>query len=309
MIHGGSHILFSRKDVRPAQTNLLLEKGFLPVSLDHRLCPEVSLVDGPMVDIRDGLYWARHELPSIVAARRSGLQVDGEKVVVVGWSSGGQLAMSLAWTAPERGLRPPEAILAFYCPTNYEDEWWRRPIQPIGAEDQGQDYDVLEGVRDQPITNYDAVRAWEPLSEPGIHTDPRCRIVLHMNWKAQTLPVILGGLPSRRRSQRQNPAIEDWNALPQPDLDKIVPASSLAQIRRDHYRTPTFLIHGTADDLVPWEQSKATYEAMLEKNIPAHLALVEGAPHICDRSSDPNSDGWKATVRGYDFLVSIVSNS
>ncbi|KAM0304142.1 hypothetical protein ACHAO8_011378 [Botrytis cinerea] len=308
MIHGGSHILFSRKDVRPAQTNLLLEKGFLPVSLDHRLCPEVNLVEGAMVDIRDGLYWARHELRSIVAARRSGLQIDEEKVVVVGWSSGGQLAMSLAWTAPQIGLQPPEAILAFYCPTNYEDDWWKRPIQPIGAEDQGQEYNVLDGVQDHPITNYDAVRAWEPLSEPGIHTDPRCRIVLHMNWKAQTLPIILGGLPSRKGSQQQ-PEIKNWNALPQPSLDKIVAASSLAQIRRGNYRTPTFLVHGTADDLIPWEQSQATYEAMLEKNIPAQLALIEGAPHICDRSSDPNSEGWKATVKGYEFIASIVFDS
>ena len=121
MIHGGSHMIFSRKDIRPPQTRLLLEKGFLPVSIDHRLCPEVSLSEGPMVDVCDALAWARYELPHL-KLQRSGLQIDGERVVVVGWSSGGQLAMSLAWTAPQRGLRPPEAILAFYCPTNYEDE-------------------------------------------------------------------------------------------------------------------------------------------------------------------------------------------
>lgn len=121
MIHGGSHIIFSRKDIRPAQTRLLLEKGFLPVSLDHRLCPEVTLREGPMVDICDALEWARFTLPGL-KLQRSGLQIDGERVVVVGWSSGGQLAMSLGWTAPQRGLKPPEAILAFYSPTNYEDE-------------------------------------------------------------------------------------------------------------------------------------------------------------------------------------------
>jgi hypothetical protein len=30
--------------------------------------------------------------------------------------------MSLAWTALQRGFRPPEAILAFNSPTNYEDK-------------------------------------------------------------------------------------------------------------------------------------------------------------------------------------------
>ncbi|KAF2972671.1 hypothetical protein GQX73_g957 [Xylaria multiplex] len=304
MIHGGSHIIFSRKDIRPAQTQHLIEKGFLPVSLDHRLCPEVSLAEGPMADVCDALDWARHILPRINSHQRR-LQVDGERVVVVGWSSGGQLAMSLAWTAPQRGLRPPEAILAFYCPTNYEDEWWRHPIQPIGAENKGYEYDVLEAVQDEPISNYGVVGAWEPLSDPRILTDPRCRIVLHINWKAQTLPVIIGGLPSRKKAS-QSSDIKDWNALPQPRVDEIVAVSPLAQIRRGNYRTPTFLIHGTADDLIPWQQSHGTYKAMVESNIRAKLALVEDAPHICDLSSDPDSEGWKAAIRGYEFLSSYV---
>ena len=91
------------------------------MSLDHRHCPEVKLSEGPMVDVCDALEWARCILPDIKLPN-PGLQIDGERVVVVGWSSGGQLAMSLAWLAPQRGLRPPEAILAFYSPTNYEDE-------------------------------------------------------------------------------------------------------------------------------------------------------------------------------------------
>ncbi|KAI0553005.1 BcPKS19, polyketide synthase [Xylaria curta] len=305
MIHGGSHIIFSRKDIRPAQTRHLLEKGFLPVSLDHRLCPEVSLSEGPMVDVCDALHWARYTLPHIDSGR-PGFQIDGERVVVVGWSSGGQLAMSLAWTAPQRGLRPPEAILAFYCPTNYEDEWWRHPIQPIGAENKGQEYDVLEAIQDEPITNYGVVGAWEPLSDPRILTDPRCRIVLHINWKAQTLPVIIGGLPSRRKADMGSES-KDWNNIPQPGLEKITAVSPLAQIRRGNYRTPTFLVHGTADDLIPWQQSKDTYDAMVQSNITAQLALIEGAPHICDLSSDPESEGWKAAIRGYEFLSSYVS--
>jgi acetyl esterase/lipase len=120
MIHGGSHIIFSRKDVRPAQTRLLLDKGYLPVSLDHRMCPEVNLVKGPMVDILDALQWARTDLPRLVSGR-FGLEVDGERVAVVGWSSGGQLAMSLGWTAPSKGIKPPDVILAFYGPSDYED--------------------------------------------------------------------------------------------------------------------------------------------------------------------------------------------
>ncbi|KAK7993967.1 C6 finger domain-containing protein [Apiospora arundinis] len=310
MIHGGSHILFSRKDIRPAQTRLLLRKGFLPVSLDYRLCPEVSLTEGPMVDVCDALDWARKQLPELTFPNNPGLQIDGENVVVVGWSSGGQLAMSLAWTAPARGLRPPEAILAFYAPTNYEDEWWQNPIEPNGAPYKGQRYDVLDGVEDQPIANYEMVGAWEePVADPRSHSDPRTKIVLHINWKAQTLPVILGGLPSRRKVVKSGSdgAEMDWNALPQPSLDTIRAASPYAHIKQGTYRVPAFFIHGTADDLIPWQQSQETYQLMREAGIETGLVLVDGAPHICDLSSDPISEGWKAVVRGYDFICSFVS--
>lgn len=300
-------MLFSRKDIRPAQTRLLLGKGFLPVSLDYRLCPEVPLAEGAMVDVCDALDWAHNRLP-FIQLPRSGLRIDGEKVVVVGWSSGGQLAMSLAWTAPQRGLPPPKAILVFYAPTDYEDEWWQNPIQPNGAPYKGQQYDILEGVRDEPITNYEMVGAWEePIADPRSQNDSRCRIVLHINWKAQTLPVIMNGLPSRRKAAIEHSDVKNWDALPQPSLEIIQAHSPRAHIHQGNYNVPTFFVHGTADDLIPWQQSRGTYQAMIEKGVETDLVLLEGAPHICDLSSDPESDGWKATRKGYDFICSYAS--
>ncbi|KAI8293690.1 Methylphloroacetophenone synthase [Colletotrichum sp. SAR 10_99] len=132
-------------------TRIMIDMGLLPVSLDHRLCPESRLADGPMVDVCDALEWAQKILPH-VELRNPDVRPDPDNIVVVGWSSGGQLALSTGWTAPERGLRPPNAILAFYCPTDYEDDWWQSPIQPVGAEDLGEEYDVLEAVQDGPVS-------------------------------------------------------------------------------------------------------------------------------------------------------------
>ena len=306
-------MLFSRKDVRPAQTRLLLDKGFLPVSLDYRLCPEVSLTEGPMEDVCDALAWARNDLPHL-SLRRSGLQIDGDKVVAVGWSSGGQLAMSLAWTAPQRNLRPPESILTFYAPTDYEDEWWQNPIYPIGASYKGQQYDVLEGVYDSPVTSYNMVGAWEePLADPRSLHDARTRIVLHINWKAQTLPTILNGLPSRKQvaaASDENPnvnAAKDWNSLPQPSLEVIRKASPRAYIKQGSYKVPTFFIHGKKDDLIPWQQSQGTFESMRDRGIESACVLVEDGPHICDTSSNADSKSWRAVVEGYEFLCRYAS--
>jgi acetyl esterase/lipase len=148
------------------------------------------------------------------------------------------------------------------------------------------------------------VGAWEPLSDPRILADPRCRIILHINWKAQTLPIIIGGLLSKK--QAANSEVVDWKKLPQPGLEEIIPVSPLAQVVRGNYKTPTFLIHGTNDDLIPWQQSQGTYDALVDRGIVAGLALVEGAPHICDLSSDPESEGWKAALKGYEFISNFV---
>ncbi|KAK7756048.1 putative secondary metabolism biosynthetic enzyme [Diatrype stigma] len=223
MIHSGSHITSSRKDVQLAQIEVLLERGFLPVSIDYRLSPEMNISEGPMVDICDALYWARNTLPHLQLPQ-PGLEIDGNKVVVVGWALGGQLAMSLAWTAPQRGLCPPEAILAFY-----------NPATGHGNEEK---------------------------------------------------------------------------ALPQPSTDEIKAVSARAQIHQGNYRTPTFLVHGTANDLIPscWEQSQDTYEALVEQGVEAGVALIQHAPHTYNPNNDStlNSAGWKAAVQGYEFLSSYV---
>lgn len=242
------------------------------------------------------------------SSRGHGLHVDGEQVVVVGWSAGGQLAMSLAWTAPQRGLKPPSAILFFYAPTDYEDMWWQNPIYPIGAEYKCQQYDILEGVKESPISNWSVIGAWQdPISDLRSVKDPRVRMILHINWKAQTLPIIMNGLPNKKEAA-ENPDI-DWNALPQPSLETIKAHSPRAHIILGDYQVPTFFIHGTADDLIPWQQSQRTHQTMVEKGLVTGLVLLEGAPHICDSSVNPESDGWKATLKGYEFIASHVSFS
>lgn len=98
----------------------------------------------------------------------------------------------------------------------------------------------------------------------------------------------------------------DWKALPQPPLSDIIEVSPRAQIIRGNYKTPTFLIHGTADDLVPWQQSHGTYGALVSHGVPTGLELIINAPHICDLSGDPESEGWKAVLKGYNFISSYV---
>lgn len=112
----------SRKAVRPAQTAFLLENKILPISIDYRLCPEVNIIDGPIADVRDAYQWALSPsgLQAVLDTRGVKVKVDTSKVAMVGWSTGGHLAMTTAWTAKELGLTPPKAVLGFYSPTDFE---------------------------------------------------------------------------------------------------------------------------------------------------------------------------------------------
>ncbi|KAI2700986.1 transcriptional regulator family: Helix-turn-helix [Penicillium roqueforti] len=296
MVHGGGHVMLSRKDIRPAQTQTLLDAGFLPISVDYRLCPEVSLSEGPMADVRDALGWVRRILPNIPLLRPD-IRPDGNQVVAIGWSTGGHLAMTLAFTAPAVGIAAPEAILAFYCPTDYEDPFWSRPNFPFGQTVASNDieYDVWEGLQSAPIKGYNPAFKERPLGGWMSTSDPRSRIALHMNWTGQTLPVLLGGMHKEVRIPDE---------LPRPTDEEIQAVSPNYQIRIGRYRTPTFMVHGTSDDLVPCAQTESTYNALTQNGIEADIRVVQGAVHLFDLypSSHAGQNAKEAVADGYEFL-------
>jgi hypothetical protein len=57
---------------------------------------------------------------------------------------------------------------------------------------------------------------------------------------------------------------------------------------------------------VPWEQTQGTFEALRDQGVKTEIVLVKGAPHVCDLSSNPDSDGWRATLRAYEFMDSYI---
>jgi len=120
--------------------------------------------------------------------------------------------------------------------------------------------------------------------------DPRWRFVLHMNWRPQTVPFLLHG-PS---------------PSPPPTQAQIASISSYAQILTGAYRTPTFLIHGRPDDLIPWQQSMRTVEALRARGVEAGIEVVEGARHLFDTFPEVGVDFEPAVRRGYGWLAGRV---
>jgi acetyl esterase/lipase len=304
MIHGGGHIMLSRHDIRPEQTNMLLRNGFLPISIDYRLCPETTLLEGPMTDVVDALAWACTVLPDTVLARRD-IAIDPERIVAVGWSSGGHLAMTLAWTSLTRGIQPPKAILALYCATDYEDPFWTRSNVPAGAKLNDNSYELDDelwaaSIMDKPIASYNVPNYKRALGGWLAPSDPRSRLALHMNLHGRTLHVLLGGLDKQKRASKKEDPVNP---------DDIRAASPLAQINAGNYTVPTFVVHPRLDDLIPWQQSERTWKALQARGVEAELRVVdEEAPHLFDIY--PQRSGYEAGMRavreGYAFLARHV---
>ncbi|KAJ5610338.1 polyketide synthase protein [Penicillium lagena] len=299
MIHGGGHMMLSKKAIRPYQCKYLLEQGFVPIAINYRLCPETTLGE-TIQDVLDCLQWARSTLPNL--AHRRGLQVDASNIVAVGWSSGGHLAMSLGWTAIQAHVAPPSAVLAFYPPTDYESgHWWNpiddstRNLEPTMSMDEiiGQLRKPRKPLQEYHVAAQDMEHAEEGWVSLG---DPRSELVLHSVRDGLTIPLLLHGLGGDPGNSNVLSSM--------PSKDELAAISPLHYVRTGTYQIPTYLIHGTGDKLVPVEMSVALHEALKQQGIDTGLTQVPETSHTFDMFLRPGDRRWNEYVQpGMDFLV------
>ena len=60
--------------------------------------------------------------------------------------------------------------------------------------------------------------------------DKRWRFILHMNWKAQTLPLLLNGLPVKGKVASTGRDVKSWSHMEMPDPERVRAISPYAQI-------------------------------------------------------------------------------
>ncbi|KAI3339589.1 hypothetical protein F4824DRAFT_455895 [Ustulina deusta] len=304
MIHGGGHLLFGRQDIPMKHVRVLLQRGFLPVSTDYRLCPELTLFDGPVTDCRESLRWARETLPFIRLSEPS-VTVDTSRLLALGWSSGGHLAMTLGHTAKPEGIKPPDVILPFYSPTDLEDEFWYKPNYVDAAEEEPTEiWGELDAVLEEPIVDYTPLSDKRTTALSLTLKDDRARLILHMNWKAQGIPLLIRGLPHKSKVPAGDKT--DWKNLPLPPVEKIRECSPYWQILQGNYCTPTFMVHGNNDDWLPHRMTEKTIAELKKRGIPCGIIIPDQCGHAFDLfprgpRGDPLGLGWAAIENAYNF--------
>src|SRR5262245_23860173 len=116
-LHGGALIMGSRSGVPRPLLDLCKKEGFVLVSFDYRLAPEVKL-PAIIEDVEDAFRWLRERGPKL-------LHIDPDRVVVTGGSAGGYLTL----TAGLRVRPRPRALVAYWGYGDVDGDWYTRPSE------------------------------------------------------------------------------------------------------------------------------------------------------------------------------------
>lgn len=126
--------------------------------------------------------------------------------------------------------------------------------------------------------------------------DPRSELVLSLFKEGTGLPLMLNGLSS-----------DLSKTFAKPSEKRVAAISPMAHLRLGRYTTPTFLIHGERDEVVPFHTAVKFANALDECKVRGGLLAVKGVKHIHDLSLRPGMERWQKEVApGYDFLLQIL---
>jgi acetyl esterase/lipase len=114
-IHGGALIVGGRDSVPRRLVDLCRSQGYVLISLDYRLAPEVKL-PSIVEDVEDAFRWIREQGPKQFHS-------DPEKLVVAGGSAGGYLTLLAGTRVKPR----PKALVAYWGYGDVDGDWYTKP--------------------------------------------------------------------------------------------------------------------------------------------------------------------------------------
>ncbi|KAJ5392312.1 hypothetical protein N7509_007802 [Penicillium cosmopolitanum] len=120
--HGGNLVLGHKDMLSNGYIQQLLDLGFgAVVSPNYRLAPTISALEGPVQDAKDSYLWTQTQLPEILA-KDTNIRLDGDRIVTLGHSAGGTLALLMA-SLPHK----PLAILDIFGLKYFKDDFYSKP--------------------------------------------------------------------------------------------------------------------------------------------------------------------------------------
>ena len=115
-LHGGALIGGSRKGMSGILMGTCQKEGYVMVSADYRLAPEVKLPE-LIADIRDLFKWVNEQGPKLFNAQPGNF-------VVIGESAGGYLTMMAGLLEPK-----PRGLVSYYGYGDVDGDWLTKPSE------------------------------------------------------------------------------------------------------------------------------------------------------------------------------------
>jgi acetyl esterase/lipase len=167
IVHGGAW-RHGDKGENVAWNQRLVERGFVIVDIQYRLAPETDW-RGAVDDIWTAMAWLRTN------ARE--LNVDPDRVALLGRSAGAHLALLAAYSNREDDAQtPPTAVVALYAPTDLG--------RLYGEASAGSGVDLRDGLHallgGPPIEHTDVYRQASPIT--NVHSTVPPTLLIHGTW-------------------------------------------------------------------------------------------------------------------------------
>ncbi|GES57758.1 alpha/beta-hydrolase [Aspergillus terreus] len=302
-IHGGAFMLGHSRMVSMPQIDDCLARRWIVVAPNHRLCPQVNILDGPIADCRDLLQWIYSgQLDAYLQSQNKPHRVDHQRVMAFGTSSGGTLALSLVHPSPhstierksryslqEQGYdvpQPPAAILDFYGPVHFTDPFWTSPLPHIKSKLPPFADSFLQRIyAEHPVPTSSAI-SLEGQSERSSGAAPdftRPRDAFAFTQIANGT-VLAACFPGR-------------------DVREIDPVERVGSTF-----PPTFIVHGAEDRMVPVRLSWRLLEVLRGCGVRCGMVEVPGEDHTFAMGMEVGSRTWEVQRRGFDFLEEVISD-
>ena len=158
-IHGGALISGQRNSVPKGILELCKTEGYVLVSIDYRLAPEVK-IPAIIADVEDAFRWIHEEGPKLFHA-------DPSRLVVTGGSAGGYLTLMTGFRITPR----PTALVAYWGYGDVDGDWYTKPSEHYRKQTLVSKDEAYKQVGDQAVTG----------SEPGLKARGRYYLYLRQN--------------------------------------------------------------------------------------------------------------------------------
>ncbi|RYZ28411.1 MAG: alpha/beta hydrolase [Chitinophagaceae bacterium] len=155
VIHGGSWAAGDSKQL-PELSSALAKDGYHVANINYRLAPRQHY-PAPIEDVQQAIYFLKNA--------SSELQIDSSQFILLGRSAGGQIALSAAYTLPEKSIK---GVVCFYGPTDMV--WgYENPTSPLVLDSRKVMQDYLGGTLGEARDQYINSSATETVTA---HTPP-----------------------------------------------------------------------------------------------------------------------------------------